>query len=345
MDRSAAKEGPSMAIDRLKGILILLIVIGHNSLITSVFGDFRRMVYLFHVQSFFLLSACLSKGLPDRRKLADKLLRYEIPYLAFLLIYALVFTLVLRRGVGLRELPMGLLSCVVAPTEASLKGVAGVVMLWFLPALISFTLFDTALRRWAGALAPALAAVVHVGLALLPEASPGGAPWFVRTAAFLLFPAACARALWGRVAPGALLWPAAAAALVSGAALFCTGASFQVASLDLPTLFVQDALLLSAFLTLSALPLPAGASRVLAFLGRESFVIYLCHTLVFYALLAALRIDERAGWPARVGILLATIALSLVAGRVIAALPRLRSALFPTGWADFRSAFAPRRGA
>lgn len=345
MDPNAAKEGPSIAVDRLKGILILLIVIGHNVLITSEYGDFRRMLYLFHVQSFFLLSACLSKRLPDRRKLVDKLLRYEIPYLAFLLLYALVFTVVLRRGAGLRELPLGLVRCVVAPTETSLKDVAGVLMLWFLPALCSFTLFDTALRRWAGALAPAAAAIVHVVLALLPDAFPGGVPWFVRTAAFLLFPAACARALWGRVAPEALFWPAAAAALVSGAALFRTGATFQVASLDLPTLLVQDAFLLAAFLALSAAPLPAGVSRALALLGRESFVIYLFHTLIFYALLAALGVDKRAGWKAGVGILLATIALSLVAGRVIEAVPRLRSALFPSGWADFRSAFAPRRGA
>jgi len=345
MDPNAAKDGPSIAVDRLKGILILLIVIGHNGLITSAYDDFRRMLYLFHVQSFFLLSACLSKGLPDRRKLVDKLLRYEIPYLAFLVLYAVVFTVVLRRGAGLRELPLGLVRCVVAPTEASLKSVAGVSMLWFLPALISFTLFDTALRRWAGALVPAVAAVVHVALALLPDTLPGGVPWFVRTAAFLLFPAACARAVWGRVAPGALFWPAAAAAVVSGAALFRTGATFRVASLDLPALLVQDAFLLAAFLALFAAPLPAGVSRALALLGRESFVIYLCHTLIFYGLLAVLRVDDGAGWRMGVGILVATIALSLVAGRVIAATPRLRSALFPSGWADFRSAFAPRRGA
>ncbi len=55
----------SLAIDRLKGLLILLIVIGHNSLMMTAFPDFQRLIYLFHVQSFFLLSACLSKQLPD----------------------------------------------------------------------------------------------------------------------------------------------------------------------------------------------------------------------------------------------------------------------------------------
>lgn len=332
----------SLAIDRLKGLLILMIVIGHNSLITTAFPDFRRILYLFHVQSFFLLSACLAQGLPDRRKLADKLLRYEIPYLGFLVIYALFFTLLVRRGEGLDDLPGGLLQCMLAPTVESLKTVAGVSMLWFLPALITFTLLDIALRTWAGNARLVVAALLHVAVACLPASFTEHVPWFVGTAAFLLFPAECARRVWNRFPAARACGPAAVLALVAGAVLLRSGASFRVAALDLPDLVVQDVFLLAAFVALRGLPLPDGLSRFCAVLGRESFVIYLVHTLAFYGLLEVLRLDASAGWPAGIGVLCATIALSLAAGRLLTALPRLRSALFPTGWADLRSAFSAR---
>lgn len=342
MSRSLVTAEQSLAIDRLKGLLILMIVIGHNSLITTAFPDFRRILYLFHVQSFFLLSACLAQGLPDRRKLGDRLLRYEIPYLGFLVIYALFFTLLVRRGEGLGDLPLGLLQCVLAPTVESLKTVAGVSMLWFLPALITFTLLDIALRTWAGNARLVVAALLHVAVACLPAPFIEHVPWFVGTAGFLLFPAECARRVWNRFSAAQACGPAAVLAIVAGAVLLRSGASFRVAALNLPALVVQDVFLLAAFVALRGLPLPDGLSRFCALLGRESFVIYLFHTLVFYGLLEVLRLDASAGWPAGVGVLCATIALSLAAGRLLKALPRLRSALFPTGWTDLRSAFSAR---
>jgi fucose 4-O-acetylase-like acetyltransferase len=345
MDRNAATAGESLAIDRVKGLLILLIVIGHNSLITTAFPDFRRMIYMFHVQSFFLLSACLSQGLPGRRKLTDKVLRYYVPFVAFLVIYALFFTLAVRHGKGLRELPLAILRCAVVPTPESLKAVAGVYMLWFLPALITFTLFDTGLRKWAGVASLAVAALVNVAMGCLIDPSSQQVPWFIHEAAFMLFPAACARLVWNRFTPTQAFWPATALALASGTILFRAGASFRWASLDVSALVVQHIFLLSVFFMLRGAPLPDALSRFFAFLGRESFVIYLCHTLVFYALLDALRIKDTAGWPTGIGALVATIGLSLAAGRVLVALPRVRSALFPTTWADFRSTLASGRRA
>jgi peptidoglycan/LPS O-acetylase OafA/YrhL len=119
--------------------------------------------------------------------------------------------------------------------------------------------------------------------------------------------------------------------------------SFRTAYLDVQDLVVQDVFLLAAFFALRGVPLPDTVSRVVAFLGRESFVLYLCRSLVFYGLLFVLHLDASAGWPAGVGVLVATIGLSLAAGLLLESLPRLRSALFPTGWTDFRSAFTTGR--
>jgi len=345
MGADVAKDAPSPAVDRLKGLLIVLIVIGHNALVTAAFPDLRRMLYLFHVQSFFLLSACLSKGVPDRRKLVDKLVRYEVPYLAFLLLYTLFFTLVVRRGAGLGDVPAGLARCVVAPTGEALKEVAGVYLLWFLPALVTFTLLDGALSKWAGRFAPVVAAALHVAVGCLPDPLGWEIPWFVRRAALLLFPAACARILWRRVPAGRAAWPAAAAALATGFVLARSGATDLVAGIPPATLLLEDVFLVATFFALRDLPLPAALSRGLAILGRNSFVIYLCHTLVYQALLALFRLDASAGWPVGLVVVVATIGLSLAAGRAIAAVPRLESLLFPSGWADFRAAVAPRRAA
>ena len=89
---------PSMVIDKIKGVLIVLIVVGHNFLIMSSVPGLYRILYCFHVGGFFLLSACLSRHPPDGRKLADKSFRYYVPYVLFLSLYTIVFSLMVAGG-------------------------------------------------------------------------------------------------------------------------------------------------------------------------------------------------------------------------------------------------------
>ena len=160
---------PPMTIDKIKGVLIVLIVVGHNFLITSAVPGLYRILYCFHVGGFFLLSACLSRHPSDGRKLADKSFRYYVPYALFLTLYSIVFSLMVAGGRNPADTLRDYVASLVVPTADSIKSASGVLMLWFLPSLICFTVFDLLQRRlgpWAGML---ITAVCHASIGCLPR--------------------------------------------------------------------------------------------------------------------------------------------------------------------------------
>lgn len=334
---------PSMAIDKIKGVLIVLIVVGHNFLITSSVPGVYRILYCFHVGGFFLLSACLSRHPPDGRKLADKSFRYYVPYVLFLSLYTIVFSMMVAGGRSpggtLRDYVVSL----VLPTAGSIKSASGVLMLWFLPSLICFTVFDSLQRRlglWTGIV---ITAVCHASIGCLPREWLAGVPWFMPAAGFMLFPAAVARELWAQDARITRFVPALLLALLFGgwvwkAGYFCDLSMNAVPGIDSPVhLLAVDGLLLSAFFAIRGLPLPRSAERVFALLGRESLSIYLCHTLVFYALLKLRPERVLGGWVGGAVVAAATIVIAWSLGRLVSRLPRLRGIVFPADFRQFRA--------
>ncbi|MEN9667590.1 MAG: hypothetical protein RLZZ326_3953 [Planctomycetota bacterium] len=332
---------PPMTIDKIKGVLIVLIVVGHNFLITSAVPGLYRILYCFHVGGFFLLSACLSRHPSDGRKLADKSFRYYVPYALFLTLYSIVFSLMVAGGRNPADTLRDYVASLVVPTADSIKSASGVLMLWFLPSLICFTVFDLLQRRlgpWTGML---ITAVCHASIGCLPREWFAGVPWFMPAAGFMLFPAAVARELWMREARIARFVPAFFLALLFGgwvwkAGYFCDLSLNAVPGIDSPLhLLAVDGFLLSAFFAICGLPLPRTAERVFALLGRESLSIYLFHTLVFYALLKLRPQSVLGEWAGGVVVATATIAIAWSLGRLISRLPRLRGIVFPADRRQF----------
>jgi len=332
---------PPMTIDKIKGVLIVLIVVGHNFLITSFLPELYRILYCFHVGGFFLLSACLSRHPSDGRKLADKSFRYYVPYVLFLSLYSTVFFLMVAGGRSSEDTLRDYVTSLVVPTADSIKSASGVLMLWFLPSLICFTVFDSLQRRlgpWAGML---ITAVCHASIGCLPREWLAGVPWFMPAAGFMLFPAAVARELWMRDARITRFVPAFLLAFLFGgwvwkAGYFCDLSLNVVPGIDSPVhLLAVDGLLLSAFFAIRGLPLPRSAERVFALLGRESLSIYLFHTLVFYALLKLRPQSVLGEWAGGVVVAAATITIAWSLGRLVSRLPRLRGIVFPADRRQF----------
>jgi fucose 4-O-acetylase-like acetyltransferase len=157
-DHVPAARGRDAGIDSLRGILILLVVIGHfpsrvfaNPDVIRLFGDLASYIYLFHIPAFFALSGILS----TRPKSLRSLLMAQLP-----LFTAFVFWSVLSRWELLRSGDLeGLAMLVFFGNWHTVHGVT-----WFLPALISTRLlvgFWLWARSWGkGALLLASVAVV-----------------------------------------------------------------------------------------------------------------------------------------------------------------------------------------
>ena len=334
---------PPMTIDKIKGVLIVLIVVGHNFLITSAVPGLYRILYCFHVGGFFLLSACLSRHPSDGRKLADKSFRYYVPYALFLTLYSIVFSLMVAGWQNPADTLRDYVASLVAPTADSIKSASGVLMLWFLPSLICFTVFDSLQRRLGPRAGIVITAVCHASIGCLPREWLAEVPWFMAAAGFMLFPAAVARELWMREARIARFVPAFFLALLFGgwvwkAGYFCDLSLNAVPGIDTPVrLLAVDGLLLSAFFAIRGLPLPRSVERVFVILGRESLAIYLFHTLIFYALLKLKPESVLGVWAGGAVVAAATIAIAWSLGRLISRLPRLRGIVFPADLRQFRA--------
>ncbi len=117
----------------IKGVLILLIMLGHNIPFVNLTDSWMVMVwfYLFHIDSFFLLPFLYSQNLISIKRLWNLVVRFYIPFLTIsipLMLYGIIwgknlfsigdYTLVLIGGGSLH-----------------LKKIIGVQFLWFLPAM------------------------------------------------------------------------------------------------------------------------------------------------------------------------------------------------------------------
>lgn len=120
--------------DRLKGLLILLIVFGHISQLLEQYGSLHATLYSFHVVSFLLLPFLFNKDCLSIPNIAKNLKRIYIPYTIFFLFSLLAYS-ILEQQFN----PLSALTSWAIGSSALLKIDTGLRVFWFFPALM-FTL-------------------------------------------------------------------------------------------------------------------------------------------------------------------------------------------------------------
>jgi len=125
--------------DALKGFLIVLIVLGHNTLLVGSVPYLDWVLYNFHVGAFLLLPFLFS---PDEFKwpsIRDKLVRYLWPYLVFVCASFLLYYFIYWAKYDIPTLTvLGVLANGLLSSNAlALKSATGFALFWFLPALTS----------------------------------------------------------------------------------------------------------------------------------------------------------------------------------------------------------------
>lgn len=129
LEKPATQHVRTGWIDALKGIGILLVVLGH----TLVGGPVRQFVYLFHMPLFFFISGYLHTPQKDFRKFAyKKSVHLLFPYLSILLLFypvSLVAEILHRAPVATLE------SHFVDVLWGGYRLLGAYRVLWFLPCL------------------------------------------------------------------------------------------------------------------------------------------------------------------------------------------------------------------
>ncbi len=121
--------------DRLKGLLIILVVFGH---IGEIFTEkMQYILYSFHVTAFFFLVFLFNNDVLTFKNIIKILKRYYIPYTIFFIIALFAFTLYLHNEFD----PMSSIISWFIGSGPLLRDSIGFSTYWFFPALISILVF------------------------------------------------------------------------------------------------------------------------------------------------------------------------------------------------------------
>lgn len=123
----------------VKGVLMLLIMLGHNHLLAPIDGQLFNYLYNFHVFGFFILPFLYNKKLSlDINIVFNNFVKIWVPYIVFFLFCYLIYHIViLKDKIDIIEILYGIVSA----NERTIKHISGFYFLWFLPAYYSMSLF------------------------------------------------------------------------------------------------------------------------------------------------------------------------------------------------------------
>ena len=154
--------------DRLKGLLILLVIIGHiEQLFSGQNAKLQMLLYSFHVVSFFFLPFLFNKNSLTLINIKKNLKRIYIPYTVFYFLSVLMYSILFHR-----EFSYDILIAWIIGTGPLVKATAGFAIFWFFTALLSTILlimFYNSLSKKYQKLFLLLMLLLHFIIPLIPS--------------------------------------------------------------------------------------------------------------------------------------------------------------------------------
>ncbi len=194
----------SEPIDALKGVLILLVILGHNYYFGNYYPLWFNALYNFHVASFLLLPFLFSMRALEIGPFRDRVVRALAPQLAFLgmALVAYFALYVEKSGAGIADWLLAVGVALLVQNEEVLNSAAGFRHFWFLPAMITMMcllyLYDRG-ALWVRRAILGGAFVWHLTIGLVPLEVARYIPWGLPIVGFLLLPGLLVRYFYGRI--------------------------------------------------------------------------------------------------------------------------------------------------
>jgi hypothetical protein len=289
-------EKLSHITSRLKGILIIFVVIDHNDwfrqLAPQVFGPMT-----FHVLGFFLLTFSFGDKPLNFQFFANRVARYLVPFWWSLAASSMGFAYLIQVGQNPEVRIENYFLAAIIGSASLVKSSSGLLMLWFLPCLFGLScllaLSDSCTSQLARMSIWSLAIATHLGLPYLIDTWMSWVPFGLLIGAYIFVLGLIWRKFLRR------RWPAYSGPLSLLIFISCYGllvlnkvhieiGTLEIRALRDPRLGLLHALsVFSAMLSLVWLAGCINALRWVESIGERSMLIYLLHP-IFYLLLSKL---------------------------------------------------------
>lgn len=282
-------------VNNIKGIAIILIVIGHNNFITSEFKIVYKFLYSFHVSIFFMILGLRNSPVLNGRYIADVFIRYFTPYCFFVIGLWAVNSLVNQNHLEFGESVMFLFASIFIGTAQLLDRATGAQLYWFLPALISSLLLWSlwgALGKLAKRLVLALMIISHLLMGLIPISIVTWIPLGLFPTVFLFVFVLAAKTMFDTAVrlPVHSLICSGITLLVCGLLIFYlniyvnVGYSVAYSIVELDLFVIQEITIVSGFVFVSSLAAMTFLPNLIGVIGKASLHIFLVHQVVFQAI-------------------------------------------------------------
>ena len=340
----------SKAIDAIKGVAILAVVLGHNSVLIAQYRNLWHVIYAFNIFPFLFLPFLFPARPLTRQYAADRVVRYLVPWAFVYLLCSWLFFLHSRDLTWtewLADVGWGL----IVGTAPLVKAASGFQIFWFLPCLFALVLLRAACSRWprAGAtLVMGAGTFLLVMVGRLPQAPLSYVP-ATAYVALMMCPVGASLAWICRKSRGTV--PRCAVAFVFGSLwlglsvwiyLFPFNAEHSSLTILKPvSFFVRLGAMMSSFLFLYAASGVLARMPLLVALGRDSLMVYLTSSLWFQVWL---RLERVLDWPAwyresfasRVAAsVLFSLAAACLASRLLTENESVRRWVMPRFWGEW----------
>lgn len=349
------------AFDRAKGILILLIVWGHNVVLSASFPSVRWFLYNWHVFGFLLITVLVPFNSRRQSFLTARIVRYFVPFAVFFTISWVAAAVIAGKwNHPSKSIGEWLLGLAIGSADL-LDKASGARLYWFLPTLMGLTLIRYAIDRtglWRNAVLVLVCLVGFLFAGMLPSSVKVYLPLGLPIALYalgpcLVFGLAMKIALDGSSARRRICLAACLAILIGATSYasahnsLLTLANFNFKDVRSPDLLIDHAsLAMAACAVIVLISFELKGLPWLGWLGRASLVIYLCHQLIFVPLYMTVKYMAPV-WETHyaIGLGLALYATTLAVCVLIAAIfvhfTRLRMMILPRDMAEFRASFSP----
>ncbi len=320
----------SVEIDTMKGIYIVLIVIGHNILLSQLVPGFRAQIYNFHVAGFLIFPFLFNSDQITNRFVVDRAIRYLVPFVVFYTLCALLFAVLIAKPNSLLLWSFDYFSGLLLGSERAVKTGSGFALFWFLPTLYSLVLIRAiaATGTFVKTTVMIICLVLHLIAGAVPEWAKYYIPMGVLIAAYM-YPIGWALGYaWPRfIAPNIYKTGIVGIVVLAVCAYISnkleTGINLGKIKLysinSMADMLLYDIYILSAFVAIASMSILVARVKILSILGKYSLVIYLVHSLVFRFLLVVVQEAkfDADHWAIAIAILFVTLLMSLSVALVI----------------------------